>query len=209
MPDSVAATPPNVSPPRVRPAADSAAGPPISPRTAFLSSVLLPGYGQSRLDRGNAGALFVLAEAISLAMIRKSAADLRIARAFENDSIVVGYTTNQGSLVVPDPTDPAGGSVTLRCFGGLAAGFRPTGSTQVVNGSARPVYAIACPTRFTTRLVNARRTHVEDWVALLIFNHLLAGADAYVAAHLWDLPGRMALAPADGGGLTLSAQLRW
>ena len=71
-------------------AKDSVPQPPISPRSAFLSSVLLPGYGQSRLDRGEAGVLFVLVEAISLTMIQKSAADLRQARRFENDSLVLG-----------------------------------------------------------------------------------------------------------------------
>ncbi len=30
-------------------------------------------------------------------------------------------------------------------------------------------------------------------MAVLIFNHLFAGADAYVAAQLWDLPGKVAL----------------
>ena len=32
--------------------------PPLTPKRAFLYSSLLPGFGQSRLDRGTSGALF-------------------------------------------------------------------------------------------------------------------------------------------------------
>jgi len=34
--------------------------------------------------------------------------------------------------------------------------------------------------------VRARRTHLEDWLAAIAFNHLFAGADAFVAANLAD-----------------------
>ncbi|MCR4342217.1 MAG: DUF5683 domain-containing protein [Gemmatimonadaceae bacterium] len=49
------------------------------------------------------------------------------------------------------------------------------------------------PSRFTPELINARRTHVEDWIALIIFNHLLSAADAYVAANLWDFPAKVSV----------------
>jgi hypothetical protein len=42
------------------------------------------------------------------------------------------------------------------------------------------------PSRFNADRVRARRTHYEDWIAAIVFNHLIAGADAYVAANLWD-----------------------
>lgn len=34
----------------------------------------------------------------------------------------------------------------------------------------------------------AKRQEIQDWVVLLVFNHLLAGAEAYVSAYLWDFP---------------------
>jgi len=34
----------------------------------------------------------------------------------------------------------------------------------------------------------AKRQEVEDWLVLWIFNHLFAGAEAYVSAHLQDFP---------------------
>lgn len=36
--------------------------------------------------------------------------------------------------------------------------------------------------------IDPRRQAVEDWTALLIFTHLFSAADAFVAAHLWDVP---------------------
>jgi hypothetical protein len=66
--------------------------PPLSPRRAFLYSLALPGYSQSVLGRPTAGALFVLTESIALVMLRESAAELRQARRFRTDSLVViGY----------------------------------------------------------------------------------------------------------------------
>jgi hypothetical protein len=51
----------------------------------------------------------------------------------------------------------------------------------------------------------------EDWLVLLAFNHLLAGVEAYVSAHLWDFPGDVALTPINGGvvaGLSLPVRVR-
>lgn len=39
--------------------------------------------------------------------------------------------------------------------------------------------------------IPARRTHYEDWIAALVFNHLIAAADAYVAANLWDFKAQI------------------
>jgi hypothetical protein len=56
--------------------------------------------------------------------------------------------------------------------------------------------------------VRARKQHVEDWVALLIFNHLFAAADAFVAAQLWDVPARVSV-QRDGDRTRLTATVRW
>ncbi len=36
--------------------------------------------------------------------------------------------------------------------------------------------------------VDLKRQEVQDWLILWIFNHLFAGAEAYVSAHLQDFP---------------------
>jgi hypothetical protein len=139
--------------------------PPISPRRAFLYSLVLPGYGQSVLGRSTAGALFVLSESIALAMLRESRADLNEARNLRRDSLVV-------------------------------IGFSPDG------------VPITAATSYDDDLVNLRKGHVEDWVAFLIANHIFAGADAYVGAHLWDLPSQISLRQTPNG-TALAAKVSW
>ena len=65
------------------------------------------------------------------------------------------------------------------------------------------------PPPFSSNEVRTRDAHVEDWVAVVIANHLLAGADAFVASHLWDVPARLAIRVRPGGGATVGASLTW
>jgi hypothetical protein len=153
-------------PPKVDTAVTPPPTPPLSPRRAFLYSLVLPGYAQAVLGRPTAGALFVLSESIAIALLRESNAELRQARRFQSDSLLkLGRDPVSGALV----TVPA-----------------PHGD----------------------ELINLRRGHREDWVAFLIANHLFAGADAYVAAHLWDLPSQVSVRASDQGTV-VSARLRW
>jgi hypothetical protein len=140
--------------------------PPLSPRRAFLYSLVAPGYAQSRLGRPIGGALFVFTESIAIAMLRESAADLREARLFRRDTLE--YIGN----------DPS------------------TGSPIMHRNS------------YNDELISIRRGHVEDWIAFLIANHLFAGADAYVAAHLWDLPSQISVTPTTSGTI-VAARIRW
>jgi hypothetical protein len=55
------------------------------------------------------------------------------------------------------------------------------------------------PGTFSNKEVKTRQAHVEDWLALLVANHLFAGADAFVAAHLWDVPAKLALRSTPNG----------
>lgn len=149
--------------------ADTAIKAPLSPRRAFLYSFLLPGYSQSILKRNRAGALFMLTEAISIVMIRESGADLREARRFAGDSLVLSYVDDNGQPLTP---------------------------SQARAG------------RFGNAEVRSRESHVEDWIALLIANHLLAGADAFVAANLWDVPAKLGFRMKPGEA-TVTASVSW
>jgi hypothetical protein len=139
--------------------------PPLSPRRAFLYSLALPGYAQSVLNRPTAGAIFVVTESIALAMLRESAADLRQARRFATDSLIV-------------------------------VGYSETGTP------------ITQPSAYTESFINTRRGHLEDWIAFLVANHLFAAADAYVGAHLWDLPSQISVEPKHNGAV-VAARIRW
>jgi hypothetical protein len=142
--------------------------PPISPGRAFLYSFLLPGSAQSILGRHKAGAAFVFVEAVTLGMIRESAADVHEARRLAGDSTVVSYVD--------------------------------------ANGNAR---LIETPRQFDDAYIQAREAHVEDWIALLVANHLFAAADGFVAAHLWDVRARLAMRPAPGGATAFGLSLSW
>jgi hypothetical protein len=55
---------------------------------------------------------------------------------------------------------------------------------------------------------NKRREH-EDWIVLLAFNHLFAGLEAYVGAHLTDFPGDLKIRAVPGGlGASVSVPIR-
>jgi len=52
---------------------------------------------------------------------------------------------------------------------------------------------VTSPPVFNDGYIRTRAAHVEDWVALLVANHLFSGADAFVAANLWDVPSHISL----------------
>jgi hypothetical protein len=56
--------------------------------------------------------------------------------------------------------------------------------------------------------VRARRTHLEDWLAAMIFNHLFAGADAFVAANLADFNTNVQANYIDGR-VRVMARIAW
>ena len=141
--------------------------PPLSPRRAFLYSLLLPGYSQSVLGRHRAGALQLAFEAAAIIMIRQSAADVSEARRMQADSITVSF----------------------------------------VDASGRPQLRRE-PTPFTASLVRSRRSHLEDWIAVLLANHLFSAADGYVASLLWDLPAEVSVSATDRS-TNLGFRVRW
>jgi hypothetical protein len=144
--------------------ADSGAVAPLTPRRAFLLSLLLPGYSQTILGRPTAAALFVLAEAASAVMIIQSSASLREARRLSRDTVFVGTDDDGNPQFEPGPMPRS--------------------------------------------LVRSRQAQVEDWIAVLFANHVFAGADAYVAAHLWDVPIKVG-GTADSRSMTVRASVRW
>lgn len=105
----------------------------ISPSNALWRSLLLPGWGQARLNRKLAGGMFVAWEGVTVGMSLKTRRELRYLR-----------RTN------------------------------------------------------SARAEDKRQEH-EDWLVLLAFNHLFAGLEAYISAHLADFPGDLRLEAVPGG----------
>lgn len=136
---------------------------PITPGRAFFSSLVMPGSGQAALDRPYAGGVFLLVEALSLTMLHRAGEDLHLARRFARDSMPRTYQV-----------DPVTGMVRRDSLG-------------------VPLVETWQASRYGAGVVRSRRLQVEDWLAVLFFNHLFSGADAYVAAQLWDLPEMIGL----------------
>ncbi len=114
--------------------------PPVSPMGAMLLSLLLPGWGQSTLNRRGTGAFFVLFEGLSLTMTLKSIHQLDHLERVQSDA------------------DPE-----------------------------------------SLERVDAKRDEVQDWAVLLAFNHLMAAAEAFVSAMLWDFPEELEVRAFSGG----------
>jgi len=155
-----------------QPQPDTTKKPPMSPRRAFLTSLLIPGYAQTVFGRDRAAMLFSVIEIGSIGMARKAALDLAEAKGLPRDSVVARYKV-----------DPNTGLATIDPKTGL-----PVPDTYIAS-------------RFTPDRIKARRTHYEDWIAAIVFNHLFSGADAYVAANLWDFKANIGVvaAPRSGG----------
>jgi hypothetical protein len=152
----------------------------MTPRRAFLSSLLVPGYAQTVFGRDHAAMLFAVIEVGSIGMARKSALDLAEAKALAKDSVVATYQT--------DPN---------------------TGLTIINPKTGLPIPDTYIASRFTPDRVKARRTHYEDWIAAIVFNHLFSGADAYVAANLWDFKANIGVVAAPrSAGVYASLRLR-
>lgn len=135
--------------------------PPLTPKRAFLYSAVLPGFGQSRLDRGTSGALFASIELAAIVMMRRSQTDLREARRYQIDTLPNQYLVSGDSVIK---------------------------NGVFTNG-------------FSRDLVRTRRLHVEDWIAVVAFNHLFSGADAFVSAQLWDVPVELSAYPRPSGAV--------
>jgi hypothetical protein len=75
------------------------------------------------------------------------------------------------------------------------------------------VGATYAPNRYAAVRVEARRKHLEDYFALLIATHLLAGAEAFVSAQLWDLPEHVSIkaypVKAQSYGAVVAASIKW
>ena len=54
-----------------------------------------------------------------------------------------------------------------------------------------------------------KRQEVQDWLVVLIFNHLMAGAEAFVSAELWDFPSELKARSLPGGRLGIGPTIYW
>lgn len=61
--------------------------------------------------------------------------------------------------------------------------------------------------RTRDKFVKSHRQEREDWIVLLVFNHLLAATEAYVSALLYDFPAALKARPLPGGGTGIGVSI--
>ncbi len=57
--------------------------------------------------------------------------------------------------------------------------------------------------------LDGKRAEVEDWAVLLVFNHLLAAAEAYASAYLWDFPADLEMRRLPSGDPAAGLRIYW
>jgi hypothetical protein len=136
--------------------------------------------------------------------------------ASQDTTVTVGPDT--GHLVFPRDTMPVGvrpmgaflRSLVLPGWGQAATGRQVTGAAFVVWEGVTAMMTLKAQQeanyfkKIHANSLDLKRQEVQDWMILWIFNHLFAGAEAYVSAHLQDFPPNLRLqAVPNGVGLTL------
>jgi hypothetical protein len=123
---------------------------------------------------------------------------------------------------VPDtlrPVSPMGAlwrSMLIPGWGQAKLGRKLTGGIMVawegvtLGMTIKTSHELAYYENIHSDRVGAKEQERQDWLVLLVFNHLFAGLEAYVSAHLWDFPPdlRLQALPHGGVGASLSVPLR-
>lgn len=121
---------------------------------------------------------------------------------------------------VPPPIPPLGAmwrSMLLPGWGQSVLGRRVTGAvfvfwegltlTMTLKASSQLRYMRA--NAADSAAVNAKKQEVQDWAVLLAFNHLFAGAEAFVSAQLWDFPTELGARALPHGNVGIGIRVGW
>jgi hypothetical protein len=160
---------------------------PISPRGAFIRSMILPGWGQAEFEAYFRGGIYFAGWAANWFMNFRNYTRLGDARAM--------FDLRQQQLIeelVAVSPNPDSTRAELEEFGlsdeQIAADPGPRGADDL------------------NKLVDAREQQREDWIAWSLFWLLASGVDAYVTAHLSDFPGTIDVEP--GSDRSISLRMR-
>ena len=158
---------------------------PLSPRSAFIRSMILPGWGQAEFGSYLRGGVFFAGWAGNWFMNFKNVVRLNEARdrydlrAGElRDSLVTTSPNPDSMRAVLDTTDLL--DLTIRA--------------DSAGNDLR-------------KLVRGRKQQREDWIAFTIFWILASGVDGYVTAHLADFPATIDVETGMDGGFSLRLEV--
>jgi hypothetical protein len=114
------------------------------------------------------------------------------------------------------PVSPVGAalrSLLLPGWGQSILGRRGTGATFVLWEGITLTMAVKSAQQLDyqesigAETVDGKRQELQDWLVLLGFNHLLAAAEAFVAAQLWDFPADLSVQTIPDGGIAAGVRV--
>jgi hypothetical protein len=145
------------------------------------------------------------------------------ALAAQDSSAVAGVDTARAAAVVVQdttihPVSPMGAfwrSVLVPGWGQARLGRKLTAGILIgwegttLGMALKTRHELAYLRRTGSERAEDKRGEHQDWVVLLAFNHLFAGLEAYVSAHLSDFPADLKLQAVPGGfGAGMSIPIR-
>ena len=160
-------------------AQDSAKG--ISPRGAFIRSLIIPGLGQWSVGAKTRAGVFFTLQSASYYMLGKTLHKLSYAHEVEDDLI----DQVSDSLRTEMAQDTA-----------LNRMLSDPDSFNLAVDESAPIVDIR-------KLISSREEQRQDWIAYTIFLTLASGVDAFVAAHLANFPATISTRPGPTGGMNI------
>jgi hypothetical protein len=140
----------------------------------------------------------------------------------DTSAVVAADTTRGAAVAVRDttvhPVSPMGafwrsflvpGWGQARLGRKLTAGILIAWEGTTLGMSLKTRHELAYLRRTGSARAEDKRGEHEDWLVLLAFNHLFAGLEAYVSAHLSDFPPDLRIQAVPGGvGASVSVPIR-
>lgn len=116
------------------------------------------------------------------------------------------------------PVSPLGAmwrSLLLPGWGQSILGRRLTGGVFVfwegltLGMTLKSVQQLHYQEKVGAETVEDKRQEIQDWAVLLAFNHLVAAAEAFVSAQLWDFPRSLEVRALPGGSVGAAMRVWW
>ena len=158
---------------------------PLSPRGAFIRSMVVPGWGQSAFGSYFRGGVFFAGWAGNWFMNFRN--QVRLANAESRYDLRAGQLREALIASAPNPDSI----------------IELLETTDLMETTVRADSA----GNDLRKLVRAREQQREDWIAWTVFWILASGVDGYVTAHLADFPATIAVDPERDAGITLRLEV--
>jgi hypothetical protein len=170
----------------------------ISPRSAFIRSLLVPGWGQASVGSYGRGSVFFALQGTSWYMLLRTLA--RLDQSERVEARVVGMVTDSLNFLIARDTAPE--------F--CEANPAPCEAAKALAQPANFEAAVAGDTAVSRirNLVDAREDQKQDWITYLLFFTMMGGVDAYVNRHLQDFPADVLTTTRPNGRYDVGVRVR-